>query len=292
MEINLISFSLVKTYTTVHGQIVTGNSRPHSMSVSMSNTCWELPSASTRGSHAQDVTYVCNVVEAHDYGFRSTAVSGEHSRSKTSAIIEMYDVLTRRLYLTRTLLVETSYITIIALVLLRECLPLTTVELTYVRTLLPNTGRHIHYSPTQGVTYTTPQHRTSHTLLPNTGRHIHYSPTQDVTYTTPQHRTSHTLLPNTGRHIQYPSPPQSLTPPSPSPPQSLTPPVPHPSSPSPPQSLTPPVPHPPSPSPHQSLTPPVPHPSSPSPPQSLTPPVPHPSSPSPFCHPWHTVCSC
>ena len=245
------------------------------MSVSMSNTCWELPSASTRGSHAQDVTYVCNVVEAHGYGFRSTVVSGEHSRSKTSAIIEMYDVLTTR------------YIAIIALVLLRECLPLTTVELTYVHysptqdvtyttpqhrtshtllpntgrhirtllqhrtshTLLPNTGRHIHYSPTQDVTYTTPQHRTSHTLLPSTGRHIHYSPTQDVTYTTPQHRTSHTLLPNTGRHIHY-----SLTPPVPHPPQSLTPPVPHPTSPSPLKSLTPPVPHPTSPSPLQSLT--------------------------------------
>ena len=48
-------------------------------------------------------TYVMvnNVVEAHGYGFRSTVVSGEHSRSKTSAII--------------------------ALVLLRECSPLTTV---------------------------------------------------------------------------------------------------------------------------------------------------------------------
>ena len=37
-----------------------------------------------------------NVVEAHGYGFRSTVVSGEHSRSKTSAIIAMYDVSTRR----------------------------------------------------------------------------------------------------------------------------------------------------------------------------------------------------
>ena len=48
-------------------------------------------------------TYVMvnNVVEAHGYGFRPTVVSGEHSRSKTSAII--------------------------ALVLLRECSPLTTV---------------------------------------------------------------------------------------------------------------------------------------------------------------------
>ena len=37
-----------------------------------------------------------NVVEAHGYGFRSTVVSGEHSRSKTSAIIAMYDVSTTR----------------------------------------------------------------------------------------------------------------------------------------------------------------------------------------------------
>ena len=43
-----------------------------------------------------------NVVEAHGYGFRSTVVSGEHSRSKTTAII--------------------------VLVLLRECSPLTTVK--------------------------------------------------------------------------------------------------------------------------------------------------------------------
>ena len=34
---------------------------------------------------------VSNVVEAHGYGFRSTIVSGEHSRSKTSAIIAMYN---------------------------------------------------------------------------------------------------------------------------------------------------------------------------------------------------------
>ena len=33
------------------------------------------------------------------------------------------------LYLTKTLVVETSYIAIIALVLLRECSPLTTVDL-------------------------------------------------------------------------------------------------------------------------------------------------------------------
>ena len=115
-----------------------------------------------------------NVVEAHGYGFRSTVVSGEHSRSKTSAIIAMYDVSTTRvfvryktggqkrwstvvsgehsrsktsaiiamynvlttrvfiryktvLYLTKTLVVRTSYIAIIALVLLCECSPLTTV---------------------------------------------------------------------------------------------------------------------------------------------------------------------
>ena len=37
---------------------------------------------------------VSNVVEAHGYGFRSTVVSGEHSRSKTSAIIAMYNVST------------------------------------------------------------------------------------------------------------------------------------------------------------------------------------------------------
>ena len=37
-----------------------------------------------------------NVVEAHGYGLRSTVVSGEHSRSKTSAIIAMYDVSTTR----------------------------------------------------------------------------------------------------------------------------------------------------------------------------------------------------
>ena len=49
---------------------------------------------------------LCNVVEAHGYGFRSTVVSGELSRSKTSAIIA-----------------------IIALGLLRECSPLTTVDL-------------------------------------------------------------------------------------------------------------------------------------------------------------------
>ena len=47
------------------------------------------------------VCVCCNVVEAHGYGFRSTVVSGEHSRSKTSAIIAIY----------------------IALVLLRECSP-------------------------------------------------------------------------------------------------------------------------------------------------------------------------
>ena len=72
-----------------------------------------------------------NVVEAHGYGFRSTVVSGEHSRSKTSAIIAMYDVSTTRVfvkYLTKTLVVEMSYIAIIALVLLRECSPLTTVD--------------------------------------------------------------------------------------------------------------------------------------------------------------------
>ena len=39
-----------------------------------------------------------NVVEAHGYGFRSTVVSGEHSRSKTSAIIAMYDVSTTRVF--------------------------------------------------------------------------------------------------------------------------------------------------------------------------------------------------
>ena len=33
---------------------------------------------------------VSNVVEAHGYGFRSTVVSGEHSRRKTSAIIAMF----------------------------------------------------------------------------------------------------------------------------------------------------------------------------------------------------------
>ena len=37
---------------------------------------------------------IYNVIEAHGYGFRSTVVSGEHSRSKTSAIIAMYDVST------------------------------------------------------------------------------------------------------------------------------------------------------------------------------------------------------
>ena len=70
----------------------------------------------------------CNVVEAHGYSFRSTVVSGQHSRSKTSAIIAMYDVSTDVLYVTKTLVVETSYIAIIALVLLRECSPLTTVD--------------------------------------------------------------------------------------------------------------------------------------------------------------------
>ena len=39
-----------------------------------------------------------NVVEAQGYGFRSTVVSGEHSRSKTSAIIAMYDVSTTRVF--------------------------------------------------------------------------------------------------------------------------------------------------------------------------------------------------
>ena len=39
-----------------------------------------------------------NVVEAHGYGFRSTVVRGEHSRSKTSAIIAMYDVSTTRVF--------------------------------------------------------------------------------------------------------------------------------------------------------------------------------------------------
>ena len=33
--------------------------------------------------------YLSNVVEAHGYRFRSTVVSGEHSRSKTSAIIAL-----------------------------------------------------------------------------------------------------------------------------------------------------------------------------------------------------------
>ena len=59
-------------------------------------------------------------------------MSGEHSRSKTSAIIAMYDISITRvfvLYLMKTLVVETSYIAIIALVLLRECSPLTTVDL-------------------------------------------------------------------------------------------------------------------------------------------------------------------
>ena len=70
----------------------------------------------------------CNVVEAHGYSFRSTVVSGEHSRSKTSAIIAMYDISTDVLYVTKTLVVETSYIAIIALVLLHECSPLTTVD--------------------------------------------------------------------------------------------------------------------------------------------------------------------
>ena len=39
-----------------------------------------------------------NVVEAHGYGFRSTVISDEHSRSKTSAIIAMCDVLTTRVF--------------------------------------------------------------------------------------------------------------------------------------------------------------------------------------------------
>ena len=76
--------------------------------------------------------YNYNVVEAHGYGFRSTVVSGEHSRSKTSAIIAMYDISTTTvlvLYLTKTLVIETSHIAIIEFVLLRECSPLTTVEL-------------------------------------------------------------------------------------------------------------------------------------------------------------------
>ena len=66
------------------------------------------------------IIYIYNVVEAHGYGFRSTVYSeGEHSRSKTSAIVAMYDISTTRvfiktvLYLTQTLMVETSYIAII-----------------------------------------------------------------------------------------------------------------------------------------------------------------------------------
>ena len=51
-------------------------------------------------------------------------MSGEHSRSKTSAIIAMYNVLTTRVFVRY----KTSYIAIIVLVLLRECSPLTTVD--------------------------------------------------------------------------------------------------------------------------------------------------------------------
>ena len=75
-----------------------------------------------------------NVIEAHGYGFRSTVVSGEHSRSKTSAIIAMYDVSNTRVFVRYKtvlyLVVETSYIAIIAPVLLRECSPLATDDIT------------------------------------------------------------------------------------------------------------------------------------------------------------------
>ena len=42
------------------------------------------------------VIIIHNVVEAHGYGFKSTG--GEHSCSKTSAIIAMYDVSTTRVF--------------------------------------------------------------------------------------------------------------------------------------------------------------------------------------------------
>ena len=47
----------------------------------------------------------------------------------TKREVQCADKVTTVLYLTKTLVVETSYIAIIALVLLRECSPLTTVDI-------------------------------------------------------------------------------------------------------------------------------------------------------------------
>ena len=61
------------------------------------------------------------VTEAGGYASTSTVVKV----SKTSAVIAMYDFSTTRVFVRY----KTSYIAIIALVLLHECSPLTTVDL-------------------------------------------------------------------------------------------------------------------------------------------------------------------